>query len=75
MRTLHSPRVPHHRVIADFDGSSLSFPLPRDATFEDLAGRLAALGQSHHGAPIRVEVTLGAFIGCLLWRSHLGDEP
>jgi hypothetical protein len=36
------------------------FPLPRDATFEDLADRLAAFSESHGGAPLRVEVTVSA---------------
>ena len=52
-------RSARHRVIAEFEGSILSFPLPREATLEDLAGRLAALGQSHRGAPVSIEVTIG----------------
>lgn len=51
-------RSPQHRVIAEFEDSTLSFPLPREATLEDLAGRLAALGQSHRGAPVSIEVTI-----------------
>lgn len=59
MQSLRRSGPAHHRVIAEFEGSSLSFPLPRDATFEDLADRLAALSWSHGGAPLRVAVTLG----------------
>jgi hypothetical protein len=61
MQTLHSqrPKTPH-RVTAEFDGSELSFSLPLEATFADLAGRLAALGRPHRGAPISVEVRVGA---------------
>jgi hypothetical protein len=52
---------PPHRVIAEFEGSAVSaFPLPREATFKDLAERLASLGRSHRGAPISIEVRVGA---------------
>jgi hypothetical protein len=57
VRNIHPPQ---HRVIAEFEGSSLSFPLPREATFEDLADRLASLGQSHRNPPISVEVRTDA---------------
>jgi len=60
MRSLHDISSAYHRVIAEFEGSALFFPLPRDATFEDLADRLAALSESHGGAPLRVEVTVSA---------------
>jgi len=59
MKTLRDIRPPQHRVIAEFEGSALSFPLPREATFEDLAARLAALGRSHRGAPLSIAVTIG----------------
>jgi hypothetical protein len=48
------------RVTAEFDGSALSFALPPEAMLADLAGRLAALGRPHRGAPISVEVRAGA---------------
>jgi hypothetical protein len=60
MKNLRTVQPPQHRVIAQFEGSSLSFPLPREATFWDLADRLTSLGQSHGGAPISVAVTIGA---------------
>ena len=60
MRTLHSKRPAQHRVIAEFEGSALSFALPPEATFEDLTSRLAVLGRPHRGAPISVEVRVGA---------------
>jgi hypothetical protein len=60
MRSLHDISSACHRVIAEFEGSALFFPLPRDATFEDLADRLAAFSESHGGAPLRVEVTVSA---------------
>ena len=60
MQYVRSIHPPQHRVIAEFEDSSLSFPLPRGATFEDLADRLASLGQSHRGAPISVEVRTDA---------------
>lgn len=60
MRTLHDKRPQQYRVTAEFDGSSIAFALPTAATFADLAGRLAALGQPHRGAPISIEVRVGA---------------
>jgi hypothetical protein len=59
MQTLRSEYSRQHRVIAEFEGSALSFALPTGATFEDLAGRLAALGRPHRGAPLRVAVMVG----------------
>jgi hypothetical protein len=60
MENRRASHPPQHRVIAQFEGSSLSFALPREATFSDLVDRLAALGRSHGGAPISVAVTIGA---------------
>jgi hypothetical protein len=60
MQTPHSQRPMPLRVTAEFDGSALSFALPPEATLADLAGRLAALGRPHRGAPISVEVRAGA---------------
>jgi hypothetical protein len=60
MKSRRAVPPPQHRVIAQFEGSSLSFPLPREATFWELVDRLAALGQSHGGVPIGVAVTIGA---------------
>jgi hypothetical protein len=60
VKNLHTIHPPQHRVIAQFEDSSLSFPLPREATFADLAIRLVSLGRSHGGAPISVAVTIGA---------------
>ncbi len=60
MQHLRTIRTPHHRVIVKFEGSSVTFPLPREATFADLADRLASLWQSHRGAPIGVAVTFDA---------------
>ena len=60
MRNHHLERPPQNRVMAEFEGSALSFALPRDATFEDLATRLAVLGRPHHGAPISVVVRVGS---------------
>jgi len=60
MRPLDCKRPELHRVIAEFAGSALSFALPPKATFQDLAFRLAALGEPHRGAPLSVEVRLGS---------------
>ena len=49
-----------HRVIAEFETSSLAFPLPLDATLEDLAALLARLGQPRGGMPRSIAVTIGA---------------
>jgi hypothetical protein len=51
---------PHYLVVAEFADSSLLFPLPQKSTLEDLAERLASLGHSRGGMPLRVEVTIGA---------------
>ena len=48
-----------HRVVAEFERSSLVFPLPIEATLEDLAALLAALGPPRGGMPISVAVTIG----------------
>jgi hypothetical protein len=72
MQNLRNIRSPQHRVIAEFEGSALSFPLPREATFEELAARLAALGRSHRGAPISIEVTIGLDQPLLSCPKHSG---
>jgi hypothetical protein len=46
-------------VVALFDGTSLSFALPRGATLEELALRLARLGK-RHGSPRAVSLCLKA---------------
>ncbi len=50
---------PYHRVIAEFENSSLTFSLPLKATLEDLAALVATLGQPRRGMPISVAVTIG----------------
>jgi hypothetical protein len=49
-----------HTITFSCHVTRFSFALPRDATFEDLATRLAALGRPHRGAPISVEVRVGS---------------
>ncbi len=51
---------PYHRVIAEFEESSLAFSLPLKATLEDLAVLVATLGQPRGGLPLSVAVTIGA---------------
>jgi hypothetical protein len=48
------------RVTVAFEDGALSFMLSKDATFEDLADRLAPLGEWHHGKPVSIEVKLAA---------------
>jgi hypothetical protein len=42
------------RVTVAFEDGALSFMLSKDATFEDLADRLAPLGEWHHGKPVSI---------------------
>jgi hypothetical protein len=48
------------RVTVAFADGPLSFLLSKDATFEDLAGRLRHLGKRHSGKPIAIDVKLAA---------------
>jgi hypothetical protein len=45
-----------NHVIALFSDSLLAFELPRDATFVELAERVAAFGRVVHSTPISVAV-------------------
>ena len=60
MQSYRDVRQPYHQVIAEFETSSLAFPLPLEATLEDLAALLATLGQPRGGLPFSVAVTIGA---------------
>jgi hypothetical protein len=44
-------------VTALYSDSALSFPLTAEATLEEVAERLAALGEGHGGMPLYVGVT------------------
>lgn len=48
------------RVMAVFEEAALAFNLPRDATLEDLAQELGALGEIYGGPPLYVDVRLGS---------------
>lgn len=53
------PHIQHptqNRVMAMFESSAAVFELPRAATLEELAGRLAHLCERHDGALISVDV-------------------
>jgi len=52
--SLHHPYS--HHVVALFSDSMLAFELPRGATLEDLAARLAYLGERHAGSPLEITV-------------------
>jgi hypothetical protein len=57
--TVQNPHIEHptqNRVTAMFESSAAVFELPRGATLEDLAGRLAHLSERHDGALISVDV-------------------
>jgi hypothetical protein len=56
MQRLRIERPTQNHVMAVFEASALSFELPRAATLEDLADRLAFLGERHGGALLRVDV-------------------
>jgi hypothetical protein len=49
-----------NRIVAVFPESLVAFELPRGATLEDLATRLAYLGERHEGAPLSVTVQRAA---------------
>jgi hypothetical protein len=59
MLTYRDLGPPYHRVIAEFEKSSLAFSLPLKATVEDLAILVATLGQPRGGMPLSVAVTIG----------------
>jgi hypothetical protein len=44
------------RVRVAFADGELLFMLSKDATFQDLAGRLCDLDERHHGKPVAIEV-------------------
>jgi hypothetical protein len=46
------------RVTAIFEEAALAFNLPRNATLEDLAEELGALGERYGGPPLYVDVRL-----------------
>jgi hypothetical protein len=60
MGSFHIDRSTQNRVIAMFQSSAHSIDLPQNATFADLADRLADLGEWHDGALISVDVTVGS---------------
>jgi hypothetical protein len=60
------------RVTVAFEDGALSFMLSKDATFEDLADRLAPLGEWHHGKPVSIEVKLAAAFAPPANPTHLG---
>jgi|HubBroStandDraft_1064217.scaffolds.fasta_scaffold05452_8 hypothetical protein len=59
MRARQDRHQPQHWVTAEFESSALAFALPGNATFADLAGTVAELGEPHRGAPICVDVRVG----------------
>jgi hypothetical protein len=61
--TVQNPHIEHptqNRVMAMFESSAAVFELPRAATLEDLAGRLAHLSERHDGALINVDVRVSS---------------
>ena len=56
---LHIDHAMQNRVMAVFESSAAVFELPRAATLEDLAGRLAHLSEGHDGTLISVDVRVG----------------
>jgi hypothetical protein len=45
-----------NEVTVVFEDAALMFALPRGATLEDLASRLAVMEQHHRGEPLRIAV-------------------
>jgi hypothetical protein len=52
-----NPKPVADTVTALFSDSTVRFKLPADATFEELAERLAQWGDGHGGLPLYVGVT------------------
>ena len=59
MRALTSSEARQPRVIVEFREESVAFLLGRQATFQDMAERIAALALPHRGQPLAVEVRSG----------------
>lgn len=60
---MQHPRAEHPtqtRVLAMFETSAAFFELPRVATLEDLAGRLARLSERHGSPLVSVDVRLSS---------------
>lgn len=60
MQRLRTERPMQNQVIAVFEPNVLSFELPRSATLEDLAGRLAHLSERHGRTLTSVSVRASA---------------
>jgi len=60
MQRLRTECPTQNQVVAVFEPNALSFDLPRSATLEDLAGRLAHLSERHGGALTSVSVRVSA---------------
>jgi hypothetical protein len=48
------------QVTVAFEDRALSFMLWKNATFEDLAGRLERLGERRRGKPLAIAIKFGA---------------
>lgn len=59
MQNPHHNHATQNRVMAVFECGASVFELPRAATLEDLAGRLAHLSERHDGALVSVDVRVG----------------
>jgi hypothetical protein len=59
MQDPHIGQATQNRVMAVFESSAAVFELPRAATLEELAGRLAHLSEGHDGALMSVDVRVG----------------
>ncbi len=53
-------RTQQNRVMAVFREAALSFNMPRETTYEELAEELSALGELYGGSPLYVDIKLPA---------------
>ena len=60
MRPMTSSDARLSRVTVEFKESSIAFLMPRKATYQDLAERMAAMATGHRGVPLIVEVRRGS---------------
>ena len=58
MQTIHSAARQTNSVRAIFEDGMSTFLLSRDATLEELAGRLGQFSEQHRGKALGFEVTL-----------------
>ena len=60
MQSLQADRTGDSRLRFVFDDGVVSFGLPADVTFGDIARTLGEVSSRRHGSPVAIDVTLAA---------------